>query len=79
MKMTSNYFETSDMALCVTLCCLGFKLDWVDKTNPSRAVFMLLSDAGLGEVVQRYWSHDLLVDPLAFSAAQKEVKSRLYQ
>ena len=77
--MKNDFFETSDMALCVTLCALGFTLDCVDRSNPPRAVFVIQREEGLDETIQRYWSHSLAVDPLAYSATQKNIKSRLYQ
>ena len=78
MKMNNDFFETSDMALCVTLCALGFRLDCVDR-SASRAVFVIQRREGLDEAIQRYWGHFLAIDPLLLFATQKEVKSRLYE
>ncbi len=79
MNMKNDFFETSDFGCAVTLCALGFTLDCIDKTTPSRAVFVLQREDGLDETVQRYWSHNLAIDPLILFATQKEIKSRLYQ
>lgn len=79
MKMKKEFFETSDFYCAVTLCALGFTLDCIDKTTPSRAIFVLQRARGMDEAIQRYWSHDLAIDPLILFATQKEIKSRLYQ
>ncbi len=79
MKMKNGFFETSDMTLCVSLCALGFTLDCIDKTTPSRAIFVLQREDGMDEAIQRFWSHELVFDPHAFVATQKEIKTRLYQ
>lgn len=79
MNMKNDFFETSDMALCVSLCAIGFILDCIDKTTPSRAIFVIQRQEGLDEAVQRYWSHNLTIDPLILFATQRDVKSRLYQ
>lgn len=79
MKMKNEFFETSDMALCAALCCLGYTLDCVDKTTPTRAIFVISREDGLDEAIQHYWSHTLSVDPMAYFGALKELKTRLYQ
>ena len=79
MNMKTSNFETSDISLCATLHTLGFTLDFVDRTHPSKAVFVFSRKEGLDEAIQRYWAHSLLVDPLAYFSSLKEVKDRLYQ
>ena len=77
--MKNEFFESSDISLVAALCCLGFHLDTIDKTNPKRAIFIVRRDQGLDEVIQRFWSHAVLVDPMAYFGALKEIKTRLYQ
>ena len=78
MSMHNEYFETSDMPLCVSLVALGYTLDSIDRSS-SRAVFVIQRMEGLDEAIQQYWSHSLALDPLLLFATQKEVKSRLYE
>jgi len=67
------------MPMAVTLKCYGFALDCVDKSNPQKAVFVFNRKDGLDKLIQGFWAHELLVDPLLYNQYQKEVKSRLYE
>ena len=75
----NEYFETTDMSLAVTIHYFGGIIETIDKTNPSRAIFIIKRDKGLNNVIQGFWSHSLQVEPAAFLNSLKETKSRLYQ
>lgn len=74
-----EFFETTDMPLIATLYYFGYKIDAIDKSNPSRAVFLIIRDKKLDEITQGFWSHTLKVEPIAYFNSLKEIKTRLYQ
>lgn len=74
----NEYYQSSDLALVATLCCYGYRIETVDKNNPSRAIFYIPRDKGIDDLTQAYWAHKLQVDPLVYFASLKEAKSRLY-
>jgi len=73
-----NYFKTSDISLCSTLCCHGYQVEAVDRQNPSKAVFLIKRDERLDDLIQSYFTHKLKVEPLAFFNFLKEIKTRIY-
>ncbi len=74
-----SYFETTDISLANTLYYFGFKIESINKNNPTRAVFIFDKSKELDALTQGFWSHSLQVEPLAFLNSLKEVKTRLYQ
>ncbi len=72
-------YQTSDLALAGALFSLGAKLLTVDRTNPRRALFVFNKEREMDAISQAYWMHQLQVDPLAYFAALKELKCRLYE
>ncbi len=74
-----DYFETSDMPLVATLYYFGYKIYSVDKSNPSRAVFLIVGNSELNKIVQNFLTRSLKVEPSAYFNSLKEVKSRLYE
>ena len=75
----NDFFKTTDIAIATTLYCYGYRLDAIDKTNPSRANFIFERDVHLDDIVQSFWAHSLKVDPLVFFSELKQIKTRLYQ
>ena len=73
-----NYFQTSDISLCATLCCYGYQLESVDSKNPQRAVFLINKNEQLDNLIQKYWTHQLQVEPMSFFNYLKEIKTRIY-
>ena len=71
-------FSTSEFPLAITLVCLGFCLEGVDKTNPRRCDFVFVHSRELDESIQSYWRRELLVEPQLFFLTSKNLKSRLY-
>lgn len=74
----NEFFESSDLSLVSALLSFGYNIETVDRTNGSRAVFLIPRDKFLDEKVQSFWSHSLLVDPLTYFNCLKEAKTRLY-
>jgi len=75
MKKT---FETTDMSLIAALCCNGYLMSGIDKSNPRKVIFSVDSDDQLDAVLQLFWSHQLKVEPMAYFSCLKEIKSRIY-
>ncbi len=73
-----DYFKSSDLTLITALCCDGYQVEAIDRSDPSRVVFSVRRNEFLDEVLQLYFSHQLKVDPLEFAAVQKELKTRIY-
>jgi len=79
MTYHNEYYENSDLALVGALCCHGYTVEGIDKSNPQRVVFSVRRDERLDDLLQAYWSHKLLVDPIIFFGVLKELKTRIYQ
>lgn len=75
----NDCFETSDIALASAIYCKGGRVEAIDKTSPTRAVFLFERTSDLDALVQGFWSHSLSVEPLAYFNSLKELKTRLYQ
>lgn len=73
-----DFFKTSDIALCSALCCYGYQIEAVDRQNPSKAIFLIKRDERLDGLIQRYFTHQLKVEPLSFFNFLKEIKTRIY-
>ena len=50
-----NYWRSSDLALCATLCCYGYCIETIDRRNPSKAIFSIKKDERLDDLIQKYW------------------------
>ena len=72
-----DYFKTSDIALCSSLCCYGYQVDAVDKQY-AKATFLIKKDEQLDALIQQYFTHQLKVEPLGFFNFLKEIKTRIY-
>lgn len=72
------YFETHDLALSTVLLSLGFKLEHLDRANPSKVRFCFRRENGLDTIIQNFWSKSLRLEPQELFANLKSLKSRLY-
>jgi len=73
-----DFYKTSDISLCSTLCCYGYQIEAVDKHNPAKAVFLIKKDGQLDSLIQQYFTHQLRVEPLTYFNYLKEIKTRIY-
>jgi hypothetical protein len=73
-----DYFKSSDISLCATICCYGYQIEAIDRQNPSKAVFLIKRDEQLDGLIKLYFTHQLKVEPLSFFNFLKEIKSRIY-
>jgi len=74
----NDFFGTTDINLHTTLRYYGYHTEAIDKTDSNRAVFYTKRDMALDGLIQQYFAHKLLVEPLAFATILKELKTRLY-
>jgi len=74
----NEYFQTSDLTLASCLITIGFALEVLDKAIPSKVQFIFKKDKSLERTIQAYWLKELKLEPQAFSANQKMLKTRLY-
>ena len=74
----NDYFESSDLALCATLCCYGYHIEAINKQNPQKAIFLVKRDEQLDNLIQKYWTHQLKIEPMSFFNFLKEIKARVY-
>lgn len=78
MDDENQYFETTDLGLGTTIVTLGFTLDSLDRSNPSRVRFIFRKQDGLDEAVRAYWQKELSVEPLSYFNNIKLMKNRIY-
>ncbi len=72
-------YSTSDFYIAVCLCCLGFSIEHLDRTNPNRIVFCFRGNSEeIENAVKGYWDNTLKLSPAALFAQQKLLKSRLH-
>ena len=76
--MSINTLDTNNLVLASVLHYSRCKLVGMDKANPRRSVFQFAYTTQCQELISAFWSSSLSVEPRAFFAAQKDLKSMLY-
>ena len=72
-----DFYQSSDLALVCTIS-LWYPIEAIDKTNPTKAVFLFKRDESLDRLIEAYWRRELKVEPQAYFAQLKAIKARLY-
>lgn len=72
-------YRTSDYQLAATLLSLDFKMEGLDKSDPTRMQFIFEDSPELEEVVGKYWGKTLKVEPNALWNNFKIIKNLLYE
>jgi|APSaa5957512622_1039677.scaffolds.fasta_scaffold47760_2 hypothetical protein len=72
-------YRTSDFYIASFLIAKGFKVAWIDKTNPKRYVFIFQDTADWESLVDDYLYRQAVVEPQAFANAIKELKQFIYR
>jgi len=75
---TTEFFETSDLALASVLYYFGYQIETINKQNLNKSIFIFSRDAKIDQIIESFWKHELSVEPAQFFALTKEIKSRLY-
>lgn len=71
-------FDTSDYQLAVTLSALGYRLIYVDKSNPVRAVFQFEYASDIHDDAEAFFQDRLSLNPRTVLTNAKLVKGRLH-
>lgn len=71
-------FDTSDYQLAVTLAALGYRLIYVDKGNPARAVFQFEYGNGIRDDSEAFFQDRLSLNPRTVLTNAKLIKGRLH-
>jgi len=77
-KDKSELFITDNLILASALKSKGFELVNLNKETPKHSFFEFLLNNELKEAVRKYWSKSLLIEPMSFGLANKELKTMLY-
>lgn len=77
-SMSMEAYVTQDLPLAATLVVLGHHLIDIERTNPRRAGFCFTNSQQLQELVRRFQTGQLAIEPHAYFDAIRHVKSRLY-
>ena len=72
-----DFYQSNDLALVCTIS-LWYPIEAIDKTNPTKAVFLFKRDESLDRLIEAYWRRELKVEPQAYFAQLKAIKARLY-
>ncbi len=74
-----HVYETADLGLASSLCCLGYRVDRLKRDNPRRALFCFLGNQKeIEESAQRYWDGSLNLPAIQLFTHQKLLKQRIY-
>ncbi|MFC1615780.1 DUF5659 domain-containing protein [Patescibacteria group bacterium] len=71
-------FCTNDIFLSTALMSLGYPISSLAKASDRKVKFYFQGDQRMDEIIQKYWAQKLSIEPQAFSANLKILKSRIY-
>ena len=76
-KTEGGYKKLTDIALVAYLQCKGFKMRNIKKMEGDRdkSAFWFYEGEDLEDEILRFFNHDALVDPLAFSEMLRNLRS----
>ncbi len=72
----NGVFSTPDMCLCASLLCYGKKIESMNREK-DKAFFIFKKDWEFDGLIQKYWLHELLIEPILFFEKTKELKRRI--
>lgn len=67
----------SDLGLA-TAIALYHPLEFIDRANPRKAVFVFRKEKSVKETISKYWNGQLNVNALEYFNQLKSIKTRLY-
>lgn len=74
----NDLFRSSDLSLSAVIS-MSYPIGMLDKSDPSKVIFLFRREVGLDELVQAFWDRQLQIEPRAYFEAIKVLKSRIYQ
>lgn len=82
-KTEDEYYETSDLYLAAALLCHNYQIEqYKTKFHPNtrrgKGYFFFKDDGKLQSVIDQFMKHKLLVEPIEYSNAVKEIKNRIF-
>ena len=77
-KPSSTPFSLSDFYLAAYLLCKGLKLLGTDPNGKNRIHFLLDDSPDRPQLIEDYYAHRAVVDPLSFKDAVVNLKSFLH-
>ena len=74
----SGLYYSHDLGLVAFLLSKNFELAEMDKSNPSKVLFILKRDKGLDAEVKNYWAGKTKVDAQVYFNNLKRLKSQIF-
>jgi hypothetical protein len=74
----NDFLRTGDLSMAAVIF-LFKPLEGVDRQDPKRAQFIFKRSQELNDLVTKFQRKELKVEPLAYFAALREIKARLYE
>ncbi len=71
-------FRSYDLALAACLLVKGFKLVSLEKNKEGRALFTIMREEGLSDVIDSYWDFSCPVDAQSYQNQMKRLKNQIY-
>jgi hypothetical protein len=78
MRLRMQTFDTSDYQLAVTLAALEYRLIYVDKSNPMRAIFQFEYAPSIRTDAEAFFQDRLSLNPRTVLTNAKLIKGRLH-
>jgi hypothetical protein len=75
---TENYFYSTDLGITATLISIGFELVSLDTANSQKVVFIIKKQPNIDELINEYFSNQLMVPARSFFENVKMLKNRIY-
>ena len=75
---THNFYTSSDISLIGYLCCQGYVVDSMDKSDDGSVKFIIKRDEHLDKIVQLYFSEQALVNPSMYNYHIRKLKTAIY-
>lgn len=72
-----HYYQTSDISLATTIS-LFYPLDSIYRQSDQKSFFIFKKEKGLDEIINKYWSGNLKIEPKDYFNQLKNIKTRLY-
>lgn len=73
-----NYHYLNDIDLATTLICKGYELIDISPVNYAKYTFVFKNTESILDIVEKFWSNKIEVNPLEFANTRKNLKSRIY-
>jgi hypothetical protein len=74
----NNVVKNTDFLICNILLYFEHSLEAIDRSDPSRCIFIIKRKNNTEEILEKFYKGLLLVEPKKFQAISKEIKSRIY-